>query len=69
VIPYKLYGGFVMPTHAIQELVVTKDTATWTIMASDGNITERFKKNLTKEQFDGIVKVFVDNNVASFGDL
>ena len=61
-------GDFVMPSYAIQELVVTKDYATWTITGSDGNITERFKKNLTKEQFDGIVKVFVDNNFASYGD-
>ena len=51
VITYKFYGGFVMPTYAIQELVVTKDNATFTIMAADGNITERFEKNLTKEQY------------------
>ena len=57
-----------MPTYAIQELVVTKDNATWTITAADGNITERFEKNLTKEQFNAIVKVFTDNNFASFGD-
>ena len=68
VITYKFYGGFVMQTHAIQELVVTKDTATWTIKAADGNITERFEKNLTKEQFNAIVKVFTDNNFASYGD-
>jgi hypothetical protein len=68
VITFKFYGGFVMPTHAIQELVVTKDTATFTIMAADGNITEKFEKNLTREQYDGIVKVFFDNNFASFGD-
>ena len=69
VITYKFYGGFVMPTYAIQELVVTKDNATFTIIATDGNITERFEKNLTKEQFNAIVKVFTDNNFASFGDL
>ena len=68
VITYKFYGGFIMQTHAIQELVVTKDTATWTIKAADGNITERFEKNLTKEQFNAIVKVFTDNNFASFLD-
>ncbi len=33
VITYKFYGGFIMPAYAIQELVVTKDTATWTIKA------------------------------------
>ncbi len=37
-----------MPAYAIQELVVTKDNATFTVMAADGNITERFEKNLTK---------------------
>jgi hypothetical protein len=68
VITYKFYGGFVMPTYAIQELVVTKDKTTWTIKAADGNITERFEKNLTKEQFNAIVKVFTDNNFASFVD-
>jgi len=68
VITYKFYGGFIMPAYAIQELVVTKDTATWTIKAADGNITERFEKNLTKEQFNAIVKVFTDNNFASYGD-
>jgi hypothetical protein len=68
VITYRFYGGFVMPSYALQELVVTKDSATWTIMGSDGTITERFKKNITKEQFDGIVKVFADNNFASYGD-
>ena len=48
VIKYRFYGGFVMPTHAIQELVVTKDTSTLTVYSSDGNITEQFKKNLTR---------------------
>ena len=57
-----------MPAYAIQELVVTKDTATLTIKAADGNITERFEKNLTKEQFNDIVRVFIDNNFASYGD-
>jgi len=68
VIKYKFYGGFVMPTHAIQELVVTKDTSTLTVYSADGNITERFEKNLTQEQFNGIVKVFTDNNFVSYGD-
>ena len=68
VIKYKFYGGFVMPTHAIQELVVTKDTSTLTVYSSDGNITERFEKNLTPEQFNSIVKVFIDNNFASYED-
>jgi hypothetical protein len=68
VIKYKFYGGFVMPTHAVQELVVTQDKATLTITASDGSITERYEKPLTKEQFNAIVKVFTDNNFASYGD-
>ena len=68
VIKYKFYGGFVMPTYALQELVVTKDTSTFTITAADGNITEHFEKNLTKEQFNSIVKVFIDNNFASYRD-
>jgi len=68
VIKFRFYGGFVMQTYAIQELVVTKDKSTFTITAADGNITERFEKNLTKEQYNGIVKVFSDNNFASFGD-
>ncbi len=68
VIKYKSYGGFVMPTYAIQELVVTKDTSILTVYSADGTITERFEKNLTPEQFNGIVKVFTDNNFASYGD-
>src|SRR5512139_2099407 len=68
VIKYRFYGGFVMPTHAVQELVVTKDLSTLTVYAADGNITEQFEKNLTPEQFNGIVKVFFDNNFASYGD-
>jgi hypothetical protein len=68
VIHYKLYGGFVVPSYAVQELVVTQDTATLTIMSREGNITEQFEKALTKEQFDAIVKVFIDNDFASFGD-
>ena len=68
VITYKFYGGFVMPTYAIQELVVTKNNATFTISAADGNITQRYQKNLTTEQFNAIVKVFSDNNFSSFGD-
>ena len=68
VIKYKSYGGFIMPAYAIQELVVTKDRATFTISSADGNITERFEKALTKEQFDSIVKVFSDNNFDSFKD-
>jgi hypothetical protein len=68
VIKYRFYGGFVMPTYAIQELVVTKDKSTFTITAADGNITERFEKNLTPEQFNSIVKVFTDNNFASYGE-
>jgi hypothetical protein len=68
VITYRFYGGFVMPTYTIQELVVTKDKLTFTITAADGNITERFEKNLTKEQYNAIIRVFADNNFASFGD-
>jgi len=68
VIKYRSYGGFVMPTYAIQELVVTKDNATMTIIAADGNITKRYQKNLTKEQYNAIVRVFSDNNFASYGD-
>jgi hypothetical protein len=68
VITYKFYGGFVIQTHALQELVVTKDKATLTITAADGNITERFEKNLTRERYNAIVKVFFDNNFASYGD-
>jgi hypothetical protein len=68
VITYRLYGGLVMQTHAIQELVVTKDNATLTITAGDGTITERYEKNLTREQFNAIVRVFTDNNFASYGD-
>ena len=45
-----------------------KGHTTLTIIAADGNITERFEKNLTKEQFNAIVKVFTDNNFASYGD-
>jgi hypothetical protein len=67
VITYKLYGGFVMPEYAIQELVVTKDTARFTIQSFDGNITARFEKNLTPEEYTAIVRVFTDNNFASFG--
>jgi hypothetical protein len=68
VITYKFYGGFVAPAYAVQELVVTKDRATFTVLAADGNVTEKFEKNLTRDQFDAIVKVFTDNNFASFGD-
>jgi hypothetical protein len=67
-IHYKLYGGFVVPSYAIQELVVTKDKATFTIMSADGNVTEKFGKPLTKDQFASIVKVFADNNFTSLGD-
>ena len=68
VITYKFYGGFVMPSYAIQELVVTTDKATFTVISSDGSITERFEKNLTRDQYDAIVKVFSDNNFVAFGD-
>jgi hypothetical protein len=68
VIKYKFYGGFIMPAYAIQELVVTKERTTFTISPADGNITERFDKALTKDQFNAIVKVFTDNNFDSYGD-
>ena len=68
VITCKFYGGFVMPAYAVQELVVTKDNATFTVMAADGSITERFEKNLTKEQYNAIIRVFTGNNFPSFGD-
>jgi len=67
-IHYKLYGGFVMPSYAVQELVVTRDKATFTIMSRDGNVTEKFEKPLTKDQFTAIVKVFTDNNFTSYRD-
>lgn len=67
-ITYRFYGGFVMPTHAIQELVVTPDRATFTISGSDGTVTEKYEKAITKEQFDALVAVFADNRFESFGD-
>jgi hypothetical protein len=68
VIHYKLYGGFVRPEYSVQELVVVQDRATFTISAPDGNITERFEKALTREQFNAIVNVFYANNFSSYGD-
>jgi hypothetical protein len=67
-IHYNLYGGFVAPSYAVQNLVVTRDKATFTIMSADGNVTERFEKALTNDQFNAIVNVFSDNNFTSFGD-
>jgi len=67
-IHYRLYGGFVAPAYAVQELVVTPDKATLTVTSRDGNITEQFEKNLTKDQFNAIVTVFVENNFSSYGD-
>ena len=68
VIKYRFYGGFIMQTHAVQELVVTQDKATLTISAADGSITERFEKALEQGQFNAIVKVFPDNDFDSYGD-
>lgn len=68
VITYTLYGGFVMPTYAIQELVVTDHAATFTIRSGDGTITKQYKKNITGSQYNAIVNVFLDNNFASYGD-
>jgi hypothetical protein len=67
-IHYRLYGGFVMPSYAEQELVVTPDKATFTIMSRDGNLTEKSEKSLSKDQFNAIVKVFTDNNFSSYAD-
>lgn len=67
-IHYKIYGGFVAPPYALQELVVTRDKATFTIMSRDGTITEKFEKPLTKDQFTAIAQVFTDNNFTSYGD-
>jgi len=67
-IHYRLYGGFVVPSYAVQELIVTPDKATFTVMSRDGNITEKFEKALTKDQFTAIVNVFTDNNFTSYGD-
>src|SRR5512136_1572372 len=61
-IHYKVYGGFIAPSYAIQELVVTQDKATFTIMSRDGNVTEKYEKALTRDQFNAILKVFTDNN-------
>ena len=44
VITYRSYGGFVMPTYAIQELVVTKDKSTFTIIAADGTLRSDSKR-------------------------
>jgi len=68
VITYTLYGGFVMPAYAVQELVVTEHMATFTIRSSDGAVTREYRRNLTKEQYDAIVQVFADNNFTAFGD-
>src|SRR5512145_3093418 len=67
-ITYRFYGGFVMTTHAIQELVVTPDRATFTISAGDGTVTEKYEKPITKEQFAALIGVFADNRFESFGD-
>jgi hypothetical protein len=67
-IHYKLYGGFVRPEYSVQKLVVVQDRATFTISGVDGNITQRFEKALTREQFNAIVTVFSANNFSSYGD-
>jgi hypothetical protein len=68
IIKYRFYGGHVIESHAIQELVVSHEKATLTITAADGNITGRFEKALTKEQVNAIKKVFLDNNFDVYGD-
>jgi len=47
--------------------VVTKDMANFTVTGRDGTITQQSAKNLTPDQYNGILKVFADNNFASFG--
>jgi len=67
-IHYTLYGGFVMPSYAVQQLIVSPERTTFTVMSSDGNVTEKFAKPLTKDQYDTLVKVFFDNNFSAYGD-
>jgi hypothetical protein len=67
-IHYTTYGGFIMPAYAVQQLIVTPDRATFTIMSREGTITERYEKNLTKEQYTAIVNVFAENNFSSHAD-
>jgi hypothetical protein len=68
VIKYRSYEGFTAPAYAEQELVVTEQNTTLTVTARDGTITEQFRKPLTKDQFNAIVKVFTDNNFDVYGD-
>ena len=68
VITYRSYGGFITPSYAVQELVVTRQNATLTVFSREGNVTEQFRKTLTKDQFDALVNVFADNNFGAFGD-
>ena len=45
-----------------------QDRATFTISRVDGNITQRFEKAPTQEQFNAIVTVCSANNFRSYGD-
>ena len=65
VMTYKTYGGFVMISHAIQELRVEHGEATFTVSYPNGTINYKVTKKISEEQYAQLIKTFYDNDFLS----
>ncbi len=66
---YKTYGGFVMPDHAIREVVVDKDNVVFTIYSSSGSVTEQYSKQLPDGEYDKITGLMKSYNFLQMKNL
>jgi hypothetical protein len=63
---FKTYGGFINPDYAVREFTINKDKIVFEVKSTSGIVKQHLEKNLTKEQFGKITKVFLDNTYFDF---
>lgn len=61
-----VYGGFTSRDNARNLMTIDSSKITYTVYTVDGNITLKFEKPISKESYDKIKKVFLDNDFPDF---
>lgn len=61
-IQYETYGAFTVPEMSKQLLTIGEDHIIYITADSEGKITSQYSKDITKEEYVALIKLFNDNN-------
>jgi len=68
IIKLKIYGGFIAPAYAVQEMTVNKTTVTYRISSAEGNLTKEYVKPINQSTYSNLIQLFRDVNFLRLND-